>query len=414
MRQSIRSLIAGIVLVTFWVSLSSVGWAAAIGGHSSDGVLLLSAAKKSTKKKSKKKKSVKKSKAKTKPVEQKKEKAPAQDDADLFSDDAAGASSEPQAESQPQMVSVLLDLSPADASEAVAQLAYDSILETLRLAPDLGEILSREDLGKETIYRHVVKTCRGMDNYRCLRSFAAAINARIAFFGEIRDLDDLYLVYIEMLDVKTGRSMDSIRVQVAKPGKDLREVVAQATCRLTRPFGCERQGPPVYAEPVAPVGSTTPPLTALEELPQDSPLEQRPVVGQTDDSGALGVQARQRREAEKLSGMEIGGWVLASLGVGAAAGGIAMTVLMYQAKDDYDNATTKQQAEDHKDTTLSRQWTSIGLYAGAAALGAVGIGLIIAGYQKRKQAGSGGGVETPWIAPAISPEGAGVVLGTSF
>ncbi len=305
----------------------------------------------------------------------------------------------PDPEADEALRTVLLDIGVVDAEDGDAQRAYRAVLKTLASAEDLGEVVGRDVLGFGGMYRHVVNSCRGMENTPCLANFAKSVEARYAVFGQLRDLDDVFLLELALMDVRRGRMLETAKAQIAKPGTTLAKQAAEAACRLTRNYGCSKDA--MGAVAVAPVAA---PVTLQTNTPQGMAKPQESYFSTQSETPEKAMQVER---SGGPSSMAIGGWVMVGLAAGAAVGGAVTTALMFKEYDTYDNAQPGegQKARDAKDAAQLYQWTSLGLYIGAGALAAGGITLLVLDAMAPAD-GSGGG---DWqIVPSMSPSGPGM------
>ncbi|RJO65836.1 MAG: hypothetical protein C4523_15140, partial [Myxococcales bacterium] len=332
-----------------------------------------------------------------------------EDDSDLLRDAPPPPSAAAQSQAAPAPAAtidtVLLDINPVDTSREQAEIVYAATLEVLRRAEDLGRVAGKEALGDSAPARSAIRACRSMDNTACLQNFGKAAGAKYAIYGEARDMDDAFLLVLEMLDVQSGKVLESVRAQLPNPPPDLAEKTAEAACRLVRFYGCQDSAPAAAAAAAAPA-----PTPGVTTEPEAKAAETRPA----SDGDDMFAEDRRTSPAatvsRRMTPTETGGWALVGLAGAALVGGLVTTGLMYKTYDDYKAATTREAALDKKDKALTLQWTSIGLYGGAAALGGAAIVLLILGANQSSD-GSGDGV---WASPVLAPGATGLAVGGSF
>lgn len=335
---------------------------------------------------------------------------------------------------------ILLDIYPVDMERDLIGRIEARVLEIMRSAQDLGVVYGREALGEGQLYQHVVRTCQDVENLVCMARFAARTEATLAVFGQIRDLDDIYLLELYLLDVRSSRLRESVRVTIPKPAEDLEiiENAAQAVCRLVRHYGCTSATRRAILAPA--VAPSAQPQTAQpdarisddddEPLPVAAPAPAGPPDdeplwddddfddGFDDEPAVRAVPAA--RTARPTPGPKAPrtlkqktyintGWTFVALSAAALAGGGATTALMFQAKSDYDAAQPGEgaKARSARDRALTMQWTSLGLYSAAGAFAAVGVPLLVLGYQDSP-------ADEFVLLPATTPEHVGLVLRTRF
>lgn len=348
----------------------------------------------------------------------------------------------------PRNRTILLDINPVDMDPKVMGRIYARALDVMKGAQDLGTVYGREALGEGQLYQHVVRTCQDIENVPCIARFAARTEATLAVFGQISDLDDIYLLELHLLDLRSTRVRESVRVTIPKPATDqeLIENTAQATCRLVRHYGCKAASraaalaapavvpatAPGPAAPRAPAQAPDSPAQASDDdddtpPPAAAPASTRvsnPEVLDWDDEdlddepparatsaarpqSPAGKGPRSPRSARQKT-LSNTGWAFIALSAASLAGGATTTALMFQAKSDYDAAQPGEgaKARDARDRALMMQWTSLGLYSAAGAFAAVGIPLLVLGYQDSP--------DQTVLLPSAAPDGVGLVLTTRF
>ena len=406
-RPGLILLITAIYLLGSLGPVRAAGWGDGSGG---DAALFLLSASNDIKERSRRKRKSKKKRRKS----LKKPKKEIDEEDELLMDDDDDEELLKDFDQPPPMLdkvrTVLLDIRPVDASEAMTEGIYGHVKATLKGAEDLGEILDRSDLGRGKLYRHVVQTCQGIDNSLCLRGFARGVNARYAIYGELRDLDDMYLLLLEMMDVRTGRILETTRAKISKPARDINKRACEAACRLVRLYGCAPEKPPAPGAFTAfPEQTESEPVSEAPDLEDDyfTTEERKPTA--PDDASDV-----TKSDEGGLSGMAIGGCVMAGFGGAALVGGATTTALWIKAMNEYNSAKEGEgeKARDAKDRAIKMQWTSLGLYATAAALTAGGVTMIVLVSRQEDNSGSGGGDE--WVAPMVGPKTYGLMIGGSF
>ena len=284
---------------------------------------------------------------------------------------------------------IMLDIHPVGASEDVAAQMYQAAEVKLNDASDLGQILNRRVYGGAPGARHVIRTCRGMDNKSCLRKFAKAANSNYAVYGEVSEGDDDSTLQMELMDVRTGNVLEAMRVVFSEhPTMTPPQIAAEATCALTRFYGCGDKT----------VIATTPVPASVAEKTEPDPAYQRMFTDEPE------------KGEYHITGKGIAGWTLFSLGIASMASGAYPTILMLDAQKEYDSATLveKQKAIDAKSEAKTMMYTSFGLYGAGAAMTLTGIILLVMDSDEGRS-GSGGDAS---VTPGISPTGMLTVTGT--
>jgi len=348
-----------------------------------------------------------------------------------------------------ELDTVLLDIQPVNSGEGEAQAVYDAVLETIKQAEDLGEINGRLELGSIIPEMHPMEKCRSIDNKRCIRQTGMDINARYLVYGALRDMDDVYLIELELMDVRGGEVLQEVRTQIVKPSTRLPERASEAACRLTRMYGCEQEeAMTAGAVAVAPM-----PVDTSEQKTQAAddesyfedekePAAQEEKASTADDEAdfenieedetkpeptAVAVQEtanepEPEQSIEKSSGdgsktNKILGYTFAGIGAAALVGCVTTTSLMYVKYDEYNSVKqtdpdAASKAKAKKDDVKTLYWASIGLGVGAAVSGGLSLMFFLLD-------GTGSGdydsIDSDWsAAPMVTPESSGFVINGRF
>ena len=383
----VRVIVAVLLICAFLAGMQAPVLAAFDGGMQ---VAKKSGKKRKKKRKRKKKKVKKKKTEKADAAEAEDEEAELEEvdeDAPMFKDDLS------------RTRTILLDLNPVNTTKQLTRDVYRAILERIKEAEDLGYVYGREVFGERKRAKRIIRTCRGMDNTICLKKYGRATQADFAIYGDLRDLDDTFLLYMEMLDLHSGKVLESVRVQIQKPVKDdiVVEQSSSAACRLTRLYGCKENKGEAIA---APVPVATPGADDEDIIEQAEPEPEEEVEEEPEGKGPFFADEEASKKSE-MSGLGITGWVLTAFSAAALAGGAATTVLMIDAKNKYDGAKDEQTALNEKQRAQTMLWTSVGLYAAGGAMLAGGVTCLV--LDAAASPGSGGG--DFYIMPAIGPDG---------
>jgi hypothetical protein len=321
----------------------------------------------------------------------------------------------------PKFKTILLDIEPVDMDEKLAARVYVRVFEVLQQAEDLGDVIGREAFGKGQLYRHLVRTCQDIENIGCLGRFAEKTKATMAVFGQIQDMDDLTVLTLYLMDVKTHQIRESVRTPIPKPASDqeIIENAAIAACRLVRHYGCGTPAQPA-ALAVVPVPAPAARAQAPEPLSDDADLDEAETDEDEDDlddedeeDSPIVAAAKPAKATKSYSDRQktfiITGWTFVALSAASLAGGAATTALMVQAVDEYNAAQPGegQKARDARSRAETMQWTSLGLYSAAGACAAVGIPLLVLGYQDDPETATS-------LLPVVAPDGFGLVLTSRF
>lgn len=362
---------------------------------------------------------------------------------------------------------LVLDLSPQDTSEAQAAVAYRALAQTLARAADLEPFLWREKLALPARQKHPLLVCHGMGNTPCVRHYGQASGVRYLIYGELRGLDDLTLLTLELMDVKSGRILESVRRQISDP-RQIAATTGEAACHLTRLYGCTRELPGAAApaaQAAAQPASEAPKsdhdidavmresaarekLARSKELDDDAkpaakatakavektpPKAAEAAPDESDETPKAAPQtapaapklAAEKAPARRLSRYEKAGWSLVALSAASLGGGIGCSLLADKAYKDYTKASTYDKAQSSKKKTKTFMYSSFGLYGLSAAGLAGGVTLLVLGARQAeppKAQASEAAAETPRakplaafsIAPQLAPDGFGLTLGAAF
>ncbi len=370
-------------------------------------------------------------------------------DTELFDDGNAKGEDEKTQYRPKALDTVLLDIQPVNSTEGEAQAVYDAVLETIKLAEDLGEINGRLELGSTMPEMHPMEKCRSIDNKRCIRQTGMDLNARYLIYGSLRDMDDVYLIELELMDVRGGQVLQEVRTQVVKPSTRLQERAAEAACRLTRMYGCEQEetmtgGAVAVAAPMPAAAEEQPPRNVDDESyfdDEEKPAtaeEQAPVSddeadfndSEKEEAAPVEAVAAQppaepepeqeivrKSSADRSGTYRILGYTFAGIGAAALVGCATTTALMYMKYDEYNAVKTTDpdasaKAKSKKDDVKTYYWATIGLGIGTVVSGGLSLMFFLLD-------GSGSGDfdadTSDWsAAPMVSPEAAGFLVNGRF
>ncbi len=354
------------------------------------------------------------------------------EDADLFEDNSPDAAPDSAYKEIPN--TMLLDILPMNSTEEEAQWVYQAVMEALKQAEDLAPVDDNKSL-IETQGKHPINKCRSIDNKRCIRQLGQKAEVRYLVYGELRDMDDVFLIILELMDIEEGRVLQDVRTQIVKPTTKLKERSAAAACRLTRFYGCEENELLASGLIIAPAPTQASKAPAAqsddsyfedepgaeEQTTKDEPSddEPEPVAAIVPEREKQPEPLETREESKPGNEMEIAGWTLVGVGGAAAISSIATTAMMFVKYDEYNSIkatepNAQKKSRDKKEEIKTLYWTSIGLGAGAIVSG--GLATLFLLLDESDSEGSAGDDLTPlWsAAPMYSPEGSGVLLNCNF
>jgi len=324
---------------------------------------------------------------------------------------------------------ILLDMESIYLSKAQKAVLYNVAFQTLKQAEDLGTILDKSSIPQKSIFKNVISTCQCLDNShplckganpsQCLSKVAKTTNATYAVYGNLQDMDDLYLLEMKIIDVAKGESIHAVKTTLPITAKSelINQTIAETTCKLTKRFGCgeapEIVAAPVVAPAVKVPEESDPEVLISDEIDQDIEADMvfEDEIEEPDPVAARKPPVELTNEQVKL--YKTTGWVMVGISAASLIGGATCTGLMYKYKSDYDNAKPGEGAfaRDAKDKTKMMQWTSIGLYSVAGVTAAVGIPLLVLGYlaDDYNQA-----QESALLLPTVGPNNFGLALSGRF